>query len=323
MNRFSNILFIAGPGTGDSAAFDQAVTLANNNQAQITVVGLVDAPETHRVSAHAAANKLLNAMVEQRREQLQALVQGASATGPELEIKVLVGKAFVEIIRDVLLHQRDLVIKCAEDTEGKGIGQRLFGSTDLKLMRKCPCPVWVIKSTQQKGYREILAAVDYDLDDTQDDTLNQQILETAASLALSEFADLHVVHAWHLAYESFLRSPSSGTSNTEVDVMVQEEEQIRKRWLQALVDKHCAASGEDAVNYLKPQLHLVSGDAGHVVPTLSDDLGAELVVMGTIGRAGIPGMLIGNTAENILNRIDCSVLTVKPAGFVSPVMLNE
>jgi universal stress protein E len=44
-------------------------------------------------------------------------------------------------------------------------------------------------------------------------------------------------------------------------------------------------------------------------------------VMGTLGRAGIGGILIGNTAETILNRIDCSVMAIKPRGFVTPVTL--
>ena len=45
--------------------------------------------------------------------------------------------------------------------------------------------------------------------------------------------------------------------------------------------------------------------------------------MGTVARTGIPGLLIGNTAETILQRVDCSVLAVKPDGFVSPVGLDE
>lgn len=58
------------------------------------------------------------------------------------------------------------------------------------------------------------------------------------------------------------------------------------------------------------------------MPQLIKDLGAELVVMGTVGRTGIPGFIIGNTAETILNQIECSVLAVKPAGFVTPVTLS-
>lgn len=44
--------------------------------------------------------------------------------------------------------------------------------------------------------------------------------------------------------------------------------------------------------------------------------------MGTVCRTGAPGLLIGNTAEKILYEVDCSVLTVKPDGFVTPVRLN-
>ncbi|MBT8362313.1 MAG: universal stress protein, partial [Deltaproteobacteria bacterium] len=47
----------------------------------------------------------------------------------------------------------------------------------------------------------------------------------------------------------------------------------------------------------------------------------DVVVMGSIGRSGIPGFLIGNRAEKILSNINCTVLTVKPDGFISPITI--
>lgn len=44
--------------------------------------------------------------------------------------------------------------------------------------------------------------------------------------------------------------------------------------------------------------------------------------MGTFARIGIAGFFIGNTAEAILEQLQCSVLAVKPPGFVSPVSLE-
>ncbi len=41
--------------------------------------------------------------------------------------------------------------------------------------------------------------------------------------------------------------------------------------------------------------------------------------LGTVGRSGIRGLLPGNTAEKVLDTCDCSILTVKPEGFVSPI----
>jgi len=319
MNRFSKILFVAESGVDDSAGFGQAMTLANNNQAQMTVVGLVDAVDIRKARVLTAID-LLDEMVEQRREQLQTLVQSASMTGAGIEIKVLVGRAFVEIIREVLRHQRDLVIKSVESTEG--IGQQLFGGTDMKLLRKCPCPVWLIKSMQQQGYREILVGVDYEPDNPENDALNQQILKMASALALADFSELHIVHAWRLPHESLLRSSSVGVTDAAVDAMVEEEERKRRRWLADIVEKGCVAQGKEAARYLKPQLHLVKGIARNVMPQRVKELGAELVVMGTVGRTGVPGLIMGNTAEAILKQVDCSVLAVKPAAFVSPVSLN-
>jgi nucleotide-binding universal stress UspA family protein len=48
----------------------------------------------------------------------------------------------------------------------------------------------------------------------------------------------------------------------------------------------------------------------------------DVIVMGTVCRTGVAGFFIGNTAEKILNQVECSVLTVKPEGFESPITLD-
>ncbi len=78
-----------------------------------------------------------------------------------------------------------------------------------------------------------------------------------------------------------------------------------------------------SIDYLKPVVQLAEGDASYVVPEKATELGADLVVMGTLARTGIAGLLMGNTAESILMQLDCSVLTVKPPGFVSPITLRS
>jgi nucleotide-binding universal stress UspA family protein len=41
--------------------------------------------------------------------------------------------------------------------------------------------------------------------------------------------------------------------------------------------------------------------------------------VGTSARAGVPGLLIGITAERMLQALDCSVLAIKPKDLLSPV----
>ena len=62
------------------------------------------------------------------------------------------------------------------------------------------------------------------------------------------------------------------------------------------------------------------GAPGQAIPALVRELDADLVVMGTVARTGIPGLIIGNTAEAVLSQLRCSVLAIKPSAFVSPVI---
>jgi len=73
---------------------------------------------------------------------------------------------------------------------------------------------------------------------------------------------------------------------------------------------------------LSPQKHVIKGLPRREIPALARTLEADLLVMGTVGRTGVPGLFIGNTAETILEQIECSVLAVKPEGFRTPVSVD-
>jgi len=320
MKRFSNILFVAEPEVDNLSAFTQATTIAKNNQAKITVVGVVDVLDIERAQEF-GLDGLVDKLVEQRHEKLQSLVQSVSTAGLEVEIKVLIGRAFAEIIREVLRHRRDLLIKSVGNSGG--FTHQFFGGLDRKLLRKCPCPVWLIKSTEQQGYREILVGLDYEPENAEGEALNRQLLEMASSLALVDGSELHILHVWDFPHESFLRSPREEVSDADVDKIIRDEESRRRNWLADVVNSYCRAQGIETANYLKPVISLVRGDPRKELPRYAKEKGVELIVMGTISRTGIPGFIIGNTAEVILNQIDCSVLAVKPVRFVSPVTLEE
>ena len=135
-------------------------------------------------------------------------------------------------------------------------------------------------------------------------------MELATSLATEEGSELHVVHVWRLAAETALRGRQIDT--TDVDEIVQGIEAAHQSELDRLLDPH---------PYDKRTVHLIKGQAEDVILDLAESLEVDLVVIGTVGRAGVPGLLIGNTAEEILNAVDCSVLTLKPEGFETPIQV--
>ncbi len=238
---------------------------------------------------------------------------------------MLIGIPFLEIIREVLHNGRDLVIKAAESG---GLLDRVFGSDDMHLLRKCPCPVWLVKSTSPKAYRRILAAVDVDDFYPPEELntrhlLNLQILEMASSLALSEFAELHIVYAWDDIGESAMRRPLVDTPEEKIIAYVAEVKQQHRQNLNVLMNETINKLGQSALEYLNPQTYLLKGSPRKEIPAFADKIEADLVVMGTVARTGIPGLFMGNTAETIINLLDCSVLAVKPPGFVTPVIQSS
>jgi nucleotide-binding universal stress UspA family protein len=264
--------------------------------------------------------QVLDVATAKKREWLEDTVNSVATDGVSINKKVLVGKPFIEMIRQVLRNDHDLIIKCAD--ADSGLREILFSSTDKHLMRKCPCPVWIIKPTERQKYRRILAAVDQDPQEPAKDTLNRQILEMSTSMALAEYSEAHIVHAWEVFGESLLKSHKWDFSEAEFKAMLEEEAARRRRWLNNLVKHYGTSTDTNNADVLDLHLHVVKGPAQFVVSELARELAVDLVVMGSVARTGIDGFFMGNTAESILGQLDCSVLTVKPPGFTSPVTLE-
>ena len=160
MKRFSNVLLIADAALESSEAMERAVAFALNNQASLTLVDIVDdvSAEMQLAATALSGEELSEIMVSDKREQLEKIVNATEAKGVDIEVKVLVGKPFLETIRQVLQHKHDLVIKCVETSKRSGAGA--FGSTDMHLIRKCPCPVWMIKNQEQRHKLDVRQAIE-------------------------------------------------------------------------------------------------------------------------------------------------------------------
>ena len=326
MKRFKDILCVVEPGEACKPVLERAVKLAENNQASLTVVEAVEC-----ITSGIGMSEGDPVVVELQAGMLSAHAQGLEAlVDPyrkriEIQSRVLPGVPFLEIICEVLRSGHDLVIKIPETWDWL---DRFFSSDDMHLLRKCPCPVWLIKSQAPKSYRRILAAVDVDdayppAELSSRRALSRQILEMASSLAVSEFAELHVVHAWDAAGENAMRNGVfMHRPKNEADAYVEQVRRHQARLLDSLIHEVGGKLGRDAMDYLKTQPHLVQGWARKEIPALAKRIGADLVVMGTVARSGIPGFIMGNTAETILNQVDCSVLAIKPPGFLTPVTLR-
>lgn len=301
MKRFKNILVTSDNTIGSDDALEQAVSLAKDNDAHLTIASVLRNEQA--TPAHVA----------EAEKRLQRLATSARQSGvANTDIAVLPGTPFLEIIRQVLRRGHDLVITSAE--AGNVLREVFFGSTATHLMRKCPCPVWVVKPGQPVPYGRILAAIDPH-PDAAEDGLNTKILDLATSLASRDHATLHILHAWEV-------------DGNDADTIASEITAAQRR---EILDRH-EKKHRDLVNNLLSRYPMDTIDHHVLLPrqrpeqsisSLAKSGQIDLIVMGTLARTGIPGFFIGNVAEYVLSVVKCGTLTVKADGFETPVSLPD
>jgi len=261
--------------------------------------------------AHAASNKARIDLLsgdgeifdrEIRRNsdsRLRQTIAELNATDINVKYETLLGEAFVEITHAVQEEGYDLVLA---GTRGHAKWEEFFvGSTAKRLIRKCPASVWIVKAEHTDPPKVILSPTDFS------DVSRKAVLEGlwVAEKANADFHLLHVIDSDDVPPDVISKIPHGSSLQQEI----QEEAQRR-------LDGFVNSLGATRVLV---QSHLIFGTPWKEIQRLVKQLNVDLIVIGTVGRNGIEGLLLGNTAEKVLDQCDCSVLTVKPDGFVSSI----
>lgn len=315
--KLNHILLVSQNVEKEQALFDWTLALAQQQQATITVLcvlpeispGLVGWLKNHMPS---------DVMVQQTQVELAARHAWglkANQVGVNLTTHIEFGKPFYKAIQMILKAGIDFVVKQTDEPESS-LSRYVFGSQDLHLLRKCPCPVLLHKQQAELPFKRIMASVDVDIEaeNLTPNRLNQTILDCALMMAQDNQAELTVAHAWQAEAENLVRYWNSDLA--EADVLRFSEEVQRQ---------HAVAVEYEiqTLREMKPDVKVIlpKGRAAQAIPHVAETNTIDLLVMGTLGRSGLSGLVIGNTAETILEQIQCSVLAVKPEGFVSPITL--
>ncbi len=235
-------------------------------------------------------------------EQLESAIRALGPTDVQVTYETLLGEPYVELIHAVQQEKYDLVVVGAG--QHNAFERLLVGGTAKRLVRKCPSAVLVVKCERPQALTSILAAVD--LSD-----VSRRALREAIWLAERTGATLHVLHVVEcrdIPADLLDVKPAKGDYGTLRELI----DQDANRHLDNFLAETCGPG-------VPVERHLCWGQSWQEIVSLASQLQVDLVALGSVGRSGIEGMLLGNTAENVLAHCDCDVLTVKPAGFVSPI----
>lgn len=310
MKRFENILFATQGLPGHSDALGQAIRIAANNRVPVSgLIACQDFPKDLAQYQQSYEHSLQDSLLERVKAlRIENHVSEDQVPFP-LSVKSSQQPA-VCIIQEAIAHQNDLVIKEAEPLNE---GTEGFKAIDMTLLRKCPCALWLHRPIDKpRNKRRIAVAIDPMTTSDEQHALSLRLLELSRSIADTCDSRLHVISCWEYYLENYLEGNAwIHVDDEELAKEVSNAKVKHEQVLRSLIEES-GISGEMV-------LHFLHGKADDKIPNIVDELEIDVLVMGTLARTGISGFVIGNTAENILQSISCSLVAMKPEGFVSPI----
>lgn len=288
---------------GSKAALLEAMRIAEAQGASLTAIHVLDSELADYVGR--TENMAEAEMLEKAHDRLQAYVEEVLGVHAA-RIEVLLGYPFVEIFRFCKNHQIDMLVLgsqgCDGDIERTGVLSR-------RCVRKVPAQVLLVRAVQKEPFSRIVACVDFSEN-------SEMAIESALQLAEQDDAALHLLHVCRPvvpgigdkgAFSGFRLFDIALPPYPEMDYAVRQREKLE-------------ALGEEVMKRMGVERKIISHAytdtrPAHGIVSFLRENNADLAVLGTRGRTGIKSILLGTTAERIVNQAHCSVLAIKPKDF--------
>ncbi len=278
-------------------ALREAVHRASLDGASITAVHVMDEFLVHELKSALSADQAT--IRAEWVERLKKFVDDAEV-GAGVNAEVRIGNPFTELVEACRAHSADLLVMGAKGSRNE---PHRIGVITAKCVRKAPVDVLVVREDAQGPFKKIVACVDFSEN-------SAKAVQCALHVAQQDGGSLDCLHVFQSALAMSLDYGGFAPS------------------LPATYDPEAVANWrKDLASFLEP----LARDAGtvavaqHVTERVNireaildhvNEVHATLVVLGTNGKTGLREMLIGTTAEKIVQHAACSILAVKPDGFV-------
>jgi universal stress protein E len=308
--RWRSILaVITDPFAKDQLAATKAAAIARRCGARLTLLNTFMIPQPVSDAQMDSQTQIIESAKRQRRAQLELLAKKWRAQGAK--IKTLVEwdyPAHEAIIRVVQREKSDLLV--AHSHRHGRLARWVLANTDWELMRHCPCALWFVRSEKLPARPNVVVAVDPLHAHAKPARLDDRLLSAAATFENQLSGSLHIVHAY--------RAPPTSTSGTLTEpirmpsaaYVVRDHIEGLRRDIERLASRH---------DIDPARCHIVDGEPIQALPAFIKKRKTDVLVMGVVSRSAISRQIIGNTAEKLIDQVDCDVFVVKPAGFKSTV----
>ena len=306
---FNEILVVLNPETDKQYALERAVRLIKEqkNTAKVKITAFMAVYDlSYEMSVMLSAEegeRMRNGVIKQRTKQVQPIIEKYVSDLSDIEVNTVVvwnnneADAITEIVK---LEKFDLVVKYANE-EAEGLSSIIFAPQDWQLLRKCHAPIMMVRNGDWQNQRRVLVAVNVGENDDSHLSFNRELVTFGMDIANDlERGNVHLVSAYPpTAVDISIELPEFNTPTTrsvERDDHIANMESLRKEF-----------------NIDADHTHVEEGFPEDVIPQVAQQLDAEIVVLGTVGRSGLSAAFVGNTAEHVINKLTCNLLAIKPS----------
>jgi len=312
MSRYQNMLVAIDPQQDDQPALRRAVYLNQRIGGKIKAyLPIYDfSYEMTTLLSPDERASMRQGVISQRTEWIREQAHAYLEAGVEIEIKVVWhNRPYEAIIQEVLAHGHDLVLKMAHQHDR--LEAVIFTPTDWHLLRKCPCPVWMVKDQPWPEGGKAVVAVNLASEEPHHDELNQKLIRETTRLAeMVNHTEVHLVGAYPI---------------TPINIAIELPDFDPSVYNDAIRGQHLVAMKALRQKFAIREefTHVAKGLPEEVIPDIASQLSAGIVVLGTIGRTGLSAAFLGNTAEQVIDHLRCDLLAIKPDDFNSPITLDD
>lgn len=311
MQHPTNVVFVTCGVVDDTPALAQAMLLARRDEVKLTALLVCPAlPEAMREYKEPYRSGLRSQL--QQRVDACAHSVGVNPRRIHLEVQVEAHPPPYERALDyAIAHNCDLLVKQTEPTEGD-CG---FKALDLALVRKSPCPLWLSRPSHPlKRGGKIAVAIDPESVEPEERQQSLELLRVGRLMADAAHGPLEILSCWDYAFEGYLRRNTwFHVPDNDLHTIVQGARTRHANTLSTLIEES-GIGGARQIEHLR-------GQPESVLPDYVTRHGVDVLVMGGPVRSGLSGLLMGNTSEDIMRGLDCSILALKPSGQAASVSM--
>lgn len=305
-SKFKKILLVTDGSDAARAAEQSALNLALRDDAELILVDTVRIQGRVEKWLVRNSEEMYTSFANEKNDRLKALVdQFRDAGVRQVSARLLYGKSSIEITREAIRSECDLVVRYRKGIDSRQRG--MLGKTAINLLRVCPCPVLLVDENRAIESPRVLACVDiHDADE-----VNECIVNAANRLA-NEPARVGLLYCWSIfGMDMMRRRMAPDRFESLVDEFREENE--------AEFETFQSRFGFDST---KQQVAIKFGDPEYLIAPFVSENDIDVTVMSTIAPTMFASRMLGSTIEAVLHDLPNNLLAVKPPGFVSPVKLE-